>query len=80
MLPLNRLGYTEVNYVAAFKEYEYEFRVSNDDKADPPCAVPDGSDGTSDHAALVKNRDLVLSRASHAQYLVYGEPDHDETI
>ena len=62
-----RLGFVEVNYVAAFDEYEYEYLVGTSELGQSVSDSKDNKEGS--------NRDIIMRRAQHAQYVEYTEPD-----
>eukprot|EP01034_Spumella_vulgaris_P024850 gene24850-31239_t len=69
---LSSLGFVEVNYVAAFGEYEYEFLVADIDHNVEVERV-----STEDSEALPRRINSiadVMKRAAHAVYVEYTEP------
>lgn len=56
----------EVNYVAAFDEYEYEYLVGTSEL---------GQSEDTKSSKDASNRDIILRRAQHAEYVQYVEPD-----
>lgn len=66
--------------MAAFEEYEYEFRVStsntnNDDVCDNTAGLGCDTTGECNGMSIAQNRETVLQRAAHAVHLVYSEPE-----
>jgi hypothetical protein len=69
------LGFVEVNYVAAFEEYELQFQVGGLSGSSSAGSAED--EGTAravvDEAQIERNRQLVLDRGSHAVYAAFAE-------
>jgi hypothetical protein len=72
------LGFVEVNYVAAFEEFELQFQVGGmsggSSNSGSKIAEENGTVHAGlDEAQIERNRRLVLERGSHAVYENFAE-------
>ena len=70
MLPY-RLGFVEVNYVAAFEEYELQFVVPKQPNNGSEVLL--GTLTSSEVECSANNLKLVLERAQQAVYATYSD-------